>query len=577
MKKNVFIVLSIIGFITIIFFSSIKATEFFNKSLQYDVVVKDKNGVTLKGSYKDNKKNEKIIDVNIPENTKLKVLYEYEKDGILYGHIKYNTTITVRSDGTVVDGTSGYTGSIAPTYRGTTGASGLGYYNYYGSSGYGVGNAVVEEYDEGGNYNNESDTTNSNEGGNYNNESDTTNSNENGNYNNGPDTTNSNENGNYNNVPDTASQKNNYSNIPDSTYTQNMYIDPYVTSGKSISYGEITIGSSRDTSTANTSNSKYTEIKKMIEVEGDIELSKCEVDGNFSLDNAINYKLKRKLMIANKSGVYLYDGPAKAYKKSDSVVPSGTVLKYTYGAVPLDEANKDVMWAYVEYGNNKGWIYKNPLDSFVATYEKGRILSYKSVTIKEYPILNSDTIETLSKDTRKSFTYVYGIQDEENDEWYYIEYKGKKGWVSSVAKGINANITVKNDNGISLYKKPNLDSDKFDVLIPKDFEINSIYKYSKKNDAFYIEYDGYSGWIILEKYEDGTSNFEVTYLDDDVVDSLVDLETEDIKESKNQKNKNDNKIIKIFLIIIGSIILIILITCLIIKHKNKKTIPSREN
>ena len=535
MKRTLIINSLIIVFITIVFFGVTQATEIENKCLEYSVVVKDSNGVSLEGRYKDDNNADKIIEVTIPQNTKVKVLYEYVKDGILLGHIKYITTITVRSDGTIIGGTSGYSSS----YRGTI-DGGSGYYNYYGSSGYGTGNADDPQVE------NDIPETSSQEGGNYGNMPDTS----------------SQEGGNYGNMPDTSSQV----SLP--KININRYMDSYSTSGENNSYAEMTAGSGLDS--LGSESNKYTETKKTIEVEGDIDLSKCEVENPYSLSDAINYKTKRKLMTINKDGIDLYNGPARAYGKANILIPSNTILKYTYGAVAIDEAKKDVMWAYVEYNGKKGWIYKNPQDSLVASYEMGRLLSFKSVIIKEYPVSDSKTVETLSKDIRKSFTYVYGVQDENNDEWYYIEYKGKKGWVREAAKGINAKIIVKSENGIKLYKNPYLDSGTYDILLPNNLEIDSIYKYSKKNDAFYVEYENYSGWIILEK-NDNSYNFEVTYLDDDVNDPLVDLEKNEVSTKVEDIKTKKPNYKRLILILIGIISFICITLCIIIKIvQNKK-------
>ena len=310
--------------------------------------------------------------------------------------------------------------------------------------------------------------------------------------------------------------------------------------------------------TSGTTEKKYIELEKTIEVEGDINLSKCRVDKEYALDSAINLNETRKIKIVNKDGISLYNGPALGYGKLSSVVPANTELEYSYGAVNLTQDNKEVAWAYVESDSIKGWLYKGLLDSGVADYTKGRILSFSKVDIKEFPYDDSKTVGTLPKDLRKSFNYLYGVQDLNNDQWYYISYKGTRGWVKKVAIGVNAQIKItKNTN---LYKNPSTGIVVDGVTIASGTKLTSIYRYYKKDNAFYVEYEGKKGWIILDSEN---PNFEVKYLEDEVKDKLLDKDEMDVATEEKKSGFN-------IVYILIAVVIIIIITVIVIVIAKKK-------
>lgn len=463
---------------------SVKAVK---KSIDYDVVVKDANGVVLNGSYKDENGQDKIIKVTIPFNEKITVLHERYENGVVLGHVKYTTEIVLRNS----NDTSSNTGT-AGLDSGTVGLD---------SGTVGIG-STTDPSQELGNYNNQESSTGIRENGNYNNNENTT----------------------------------------------NTWVKP----------------TNPDNSSLNNTN-KYTETKKKVEVEGDIDLSKCKVEKDFSLSDAIKFNKEKKLIIVNPKGVNLYKGPALAYEKVTTLDPL-VVVKYSYGAVPADEKGEKTYWIYTEKDKNKGWLYNDLDKSDFANYKKGRILVFDDIDVYKFPFVDSTKMVKLEKNIRKSFTYIYGTQDKNNDSFYFIKFENKRGWVKNVAIGINAEIKITAKKGVKIYRSPNLNSKTYNIILPNGLKIKSIYKYSKENDAFYIEINGKKGWIILED-ENNNPNFEVKYLKDDVEDPLLDKPAG--YEEKTSKNHTATIVIVIVIVIV-LIIIVSLSLFIYIKFKRKK-------
>ena len=433
----------IILFIFCINIFVVNANDNIKKSIDYDVIVKDSNGVILNGSYIDENNEEKSIKVTIPYNEKLNVLYEKYNNGIILGHIKYITEV--------------------------------------------VTTKVYEEDKETINEENNTDST-------YNNDSE----------------------------------------------------DPNIT----------WVRPTPNQKTTEEKNTKYVEVKTKVEVEGDIDLSKCMVSKEFSLNDAIKFKKEKKLMLVNSKGLTLYRGPALAFDKFSKIKPS-SIVKSNYGAIAINEEDDKTYWMYIEDNSIKGWVYNDPEENNFANYEKGRILIFDNVKVYRYPFLNASKVDNLPKDIRKSFTYIY--ENNEQEEWYFVKFENKRGWVRNVAKGINAEIKITSSNGVKLYKKPNLNSNTYDVILPKNLKIKSIYKYSNENDAFYVEYEGKKGWIIQNNDE---SNFEVNYLKDNVKDPLLD------KSADYEKNTDKN--INYGLILIILVVIIIIVSVIVIIYAKSK-------
>ena len=441
MKK----ILIILVFALSLFIFSVNAIEKL-KSVEYEAIINETNGIDVTGKYKDENNVEKEIPVNIKYNTKVKVLYEYMQNDVLYGHIKYTTTI------------------------------------------------VEKKEDESRNRTNVK--------------------------------------------PDSHDDQISNSNKTNNNSQENVTNDKQE---EKISEQEIT---------------------KTIEVEADIDLSKCRVDDEFSSSNSINFNDPRKIMIVDNKGVSLYKGPAFGYEKLSYVIPANTELEYNMGAVNLLYDNSEVAWVYVESESAKGWLYKGLLDSGVAEYKPGRILSFSNSTIRELPNEDSKKLKSLPKNLRKSFTYIYGIDDLKGNRWYYIDYKGTKGWVKNVAFGINAEIKILKSTKI--YQSPNLEVAIDDTTIPKGTKLKSIYMYTKDNkDFFYIKYKQKEGWIILDKQD---PNFEVKYKDDLVNDKLLDKEPK-----KEEKKESKKSILKYIIISIIGIAVIIIILIIIIKKRRNQS------
>ena len=295
---------------------------------------------------------------------------------------------------------------------------------------------------------------------------------------------------------------------------------------------------------------------------GIIEISKVELlTKEIDLEKYKSESLK-KIYIFDK-GIYLYNGPSKAYGivEGNIEIPIGTELSYTYG----DEA-----WAYVTYNDIKGWIYIYPYDEII--YEKGahiatiyndkKFYTLKELKLLESPINNKEKGIVIPEYKEVSYKYVYS--KDPYTTYYYLIYNDMEGWYKyeplEVAEFYNEEFIVNATDDMDIYSSPLVTSN---ILgkINKNEEYNLLaiaLKDSIDDNTYeswtYIKYKDTIGW--LHYFEQGKEK--------------VDGKQSNNTNVNNKKIEKNNDSIKIIIFSVSIIIIILFIMFTLLKLNNTK-------
>lgn len=328
-------------------------------------------------------------------------------------------------------------------------------------------------------------------------------------------------------------------------------------------------------------------------IHGNVRLDQLKVIEDFSLsdDDVFQLKEKRTIMIASQNGVTMYDGPSTVFKKTVNI-PFGTELSYEYGALKSSQGINGLLWAYVEYNGNKGWIYTlnrsmNSNDNeIVAKIKDNNIVTIHETKVYQSVGEDSQVLGTIPAnkyiDTKKeALTYMsFG--------WYYVEYDGIKGWIHDVAVKSNAKATINDSSNAKIYSLINTDftnQQLSDVVIPNGTEISNIYLYGSKFPKLRFEYEGKILWLNSEPDYAIGFEFDLNNYNDDF-DNILDKkiipsdEDENVNsQSKTSTNKDNKKVMmdqftpqQIIIICIGGAIVVAVTAFVSLKlvNKNKK-------
>ena len=200
--------------------------------------------------------------------------------------------------------------------------------------------------------------------------------------------------------------------------------------------------------------------------------------------------ITHKVMVTNKDGTICYNDGTK----TDKVIPYKTMLMVSndingrYIRVINDEYDCDVIYSDVSSNtqkfdiNNKDVEEIIPVRAIVLSNTGLNMRVGPSVTYAKMITVPSKTIITLS---HKAGTY-----------WYYTEYNGNNGWVTSM----NKYLGYDGDEVLINYEKTNIYNDSGVAIIGKIPENTEITNYIKldnnKNDLmYYVNYNGISGYV----------------------------------------------------------------------------------
>ena len=179
------------------------------------------------------------------------------------------------------------------------------------------------------------------------------------------------------------------------------------------------------------------------------------------------------------------------------------VSNYAYGLIQFKDMKKKEPWKLSDI-------------SFDKVYMDKYVLGKEGVSIYEWPSLSEKIIGQIPDGEFIKVKNAYEKQYNEIDGWYYVEYKGVKGWISNVAGATG----TKNENsflisswrGARMYDK---DGNIVGKIAPNTiFKDYYIIDYGS-NYSYYVEYKGENGYIKSNEIGSGTqseiSNYTVKY------------------------------------------------------------------
>lgn len=222
----------------------------------------------------------------------------------------------------------------------------------------------------------------------------------------------------------------------------------------------------------------------------------------YEISNENKLETKQEVIVLNKEGSQMYEGPAEIYDKLSKIVPNETSLTYQYYSY-------DYEWIYIEYDGVKGWIKSsiewiddNKYSNYVVDKSPSNLEMLSINDAKLYSSIyreNNEIIDTIDSGTKLNCKYEY------NYSICYVEYNGKLGWVN-----LDNNFVYKETYGNSkekyfvlsdmyLYKDSKF-KNKFNVQIPSNTYIEDFYHESYADEpgvygSLYVKYKNQYGWL----------------------------------------------------------------------------------
>lgn len=220
----------------------------------------------------------------------------------------------------------------------------------------------------------------------------------------------------------------------------------------------------------------------------DLETSVCDVE--------------KSEYITLKDEIVIYEKPDLNSNNKKVSIPRNTIVDSDKSFYRYPKSS----FRYIKYGEYEGWIYvSEESDTFGSSdynykSEITKVLTVDSVDLTEF-IEGGETILVIPKGEKITletcFVYEKDIYDDDySDEYYYIEYKGNKGWVRADKLAIYEDSTLLTLKEINLLKDFN--SQDIQSTLQPYYEIDGFYRYDDYiSDAFYyyIEKDSASGWV----------------------------------------------------------------------------------
>lgn len=207
-------------------------------------------------------------------------------------------------------------------------------------------------------------------------------------------------------------------------------------------------------------------------------------------------------LIVMKEDIELYEKPNLDSNKQKVTIPRNTIITAdkTFSRYPKSS------FEYIKYGEYEGWVYVDENSEFFG-YEPYnnendifKVLTIDSINLTEY-IDSKENITVIPKgeklELKNYYMYEKDIYDgDDSDSYYFIEYKGKKGWVRS------DKFASYQDSKLLTLKDVELNSDlnsqDIQSTLKQYEEIEGYYSYSNYSDDesyYYIENDNVKGWV----------------------------------------------------------------------------------
>lgn len=242
----------------------------------------------------------------------------------------------------------------------------------------------------------------------------------------------------------------------------------------------------------------------------DVNITKPIVGG----EATFNTQAKRTVVVANKDGISLRNGPSFAYSTVGEVIPYGTKLSY-------DKVNcateYDSQWAYTKHNNVAGWIYIYPYGlpgkaSCAGVLDENSNYTGVILTISDGVFLTENADEDSAKvaeniPANTVFSFKYYCENYDSIS-AYVEYNGVKGWLKTrgigykTATGVKGGVYVLNENGIPFYKNANSEEEPV-ATVPANANLCVDYLHIDTNGvAMHTKYNGDEGWLISSNVND---------------------------------------------------------------------------
>ncbi len=231
------------------------------------------------------------------------------------------------------------------------------------------------------------------------------------------------------------------------------------------------------------------------------------------------YSENEVLVNPNGEKIYLYDFPNG--EKTDICISEKAFLKYDYSATQTEYVEDDLIyheWFRVTVDGKIGWLLsssdKNTEFFNVYSYENGTIYTLKEKVLYSEADKSAATDVIIPADIEIPFEKELNISkyDEEineyivNDNWCYVEFNGKKGWILTdcVEEKEETIITSYSDEPNIMYIEAasvyEYYSESSEIIseITEDtaVDVKYIYLGNHGDSSFYrVEYNGIKGWV----------------------------------------------------------------------------------
>lgn len=217
--------------------------------------------------------------------------------------------------------------------------------------------------------------------------------------------------------------------------------------------------------------------------------------------------ISHKVMVTNKDGTSCY----KEGKKTDEVIPYKTMLMVNndidgnYIHVINDKYDCDVKYVDVSSYDQKFSLDNPSIEKITPT--RAMVLSTSGLNMRIGPSVTYSRVIKIPQNTVLTLSYKAGTY------WYYSEYSGKAGWITSMNRylGYDFNRVLINHEKTKLY-----DASGVTVLtnIPENTEITEYMKLVTLNEydvKYYVIYNGTKGYIKDMLYKtNGTGKIKLT-------------------------------------------------------------------
>ena len=221
---------------------------------------------------------------------------------------------------------------------------------------------------------------------------------------------------------------------------------------------------------------------------------------NVKADGASPILAKFELVVSNKSGATCYNEKDNKFVTTDKKIPYNKIvyLDYNYDgdyySVSLkdEEINyscllniRDLSLKNSSFSNNNSNVEK-------ITPKYAVVLANGGLNLRKGPSTIYSKVTLVPKNTIIKLTHKAG------NHWYYIEYNGKSGWITSMNGylGYDSSDVLFNNYDVEIYS--DYKATKKVGVIPKDtFITNYLFLDRIEEDApsYYVNYNGIKGYI----------------------------------------------------------------------------------